>query len=103
MCIRDRSELRGLLRIEFSIENVTKVRKRALRQSASQDAKRRKTEHTTAPDAAEESVEERPRTKKLGEARAQRRIATEEKARSSLGSLIGRKRKERKRMHSKGA
>ena len=98
-----KSELRGLLRIEFSIENVTKVRKRALRQSASQDAKRRKTEHTTAPDAAEESVEERPRTKKLGEARAQRRIATEEKARSSLGSLIGRKRKERKRMHSKGA
>lgn len=98
-----KSELRGLLRIEFSIENVTKVRKRALRQNASQDAKRRKTEHTTASHAAEEPVEERPRTKKLGEARAQGRIATEEKARSSVGSLIGRKRKERKRMHNKSA
>ena len=104
-----KSEARGVLRIEFSIENITTVRKRVLRQEQARDkaSKRQKLEDDTGretieesesdPDADDESQHLPSRiTTKLHRKSASEKIQREMKNRS-LGSLIGKKRAVRKR------
>lgn len=81
-----KSESRGVLRIEFSIENITTVRKRVLRQvQARENAKRRRIEPT--PPSSKSEVGVAP-------------LQTEQPRKSSIGSLIGRKRAQRKKKHA---
>ena len=104
-----KSEARGVLRIEFSIENITTVRKRVLRQEQARDkaSKRQKLEDDTGRETIEESESDPDAddesqhlpsqiTTKLHRKSASEKIQREMKNRS-LGSLIGKKRAVRKR------
>ena len=104
-----KSEARGVLRIEFSIENITTVRKRVLRQEQARDkaSKRQKLEDDTGRETMEESESDPDAddesqhlpsqiTTKLHRKSASEKIQREMKNRS-LGSLIGKKRAVRKR------
>lgn len=104
-----KSEARGVLRIEFSIENITTVRKRVLRQEQARDkaSKRQKLEDDTGRETIEESESDQDAddesqhlpsqiTTKLHRKSASEKIQREMKNRS-LGSLIGKKRAVRKR------
>ena len=107
-----KSEARGVLRIEFSIENITTVRKRVLRQEQARDkaSKRQKKEDDTVQETMEESESDQDaddesqhlpsqRTAKLHRKSGSEKIQREMKNRS-LGSLIGKKRAVRKRKHN---
>ena len=104
-----KSEARGVLRIEFSIENITTVRKRVLRQEQARDkaSKRQKLEDDTGRETIEESESDPDAddesqhlpsqlTAKLHRKSGSEKIQREMKNRS-LGSLIGKKRAVRKR------
>ena len=107
-----KSEARGVLRIEFSIENITTVRKRVLRQEQARDkaSKRQKKEDDTVQETMEESESDQDAddelkhlpsqlTAKLRQKSGSEKIQREMKNRS-LGSLIGKKRAVRKRKHN---
>ena len=107
-----KSEARGVLRIEFSIENITTVRKRVLRQEQARDkaSKRQKKEDDTVQKTMEESESDQDAddelkhlpsqlTAKLRQKSGSEKIQREMKNRS-LGSLIGKKRAVRKRKHN---
>ncbi|SHO76429.1 Similar to S.cerevisiae protein NOP4 (Nucleolar protein) [Malassezia sympodialis ATCC 42132] len=91
-----KSEARGVLRIEFSIENITTVRKRVLRQEQARDkaSKRRKISEEYRDDAASSKLAEQ----KQQAVRANTsKTVSKEKPKFSMGSLIGKKRAIRKR------
>ena len=92
-----KSELRGLLRVEFSIDNVTTVRKRALRQAQAREksAKRRKVDVHTDPQSGPE-LEPQSESEDVSMASADASL----KPSNVLGGMIGKKRKERKRKHA---
>lgn len=107
-----KSEARGVLRIEFSIENITTVRKRVLRQEQARHkaSKRQKKEDDTVQETMEESESDQDAddelkhlpsqlTAKLRQKSGSEKIQREMKNRS-LGSLIGKKRAVRKRKHN---
>ena len=92
-----KNEFRGLLRIEFSIENVATVRKRSLRQTQAREnaAKRKRIEEVEAEAEAEDTSEadaEEPNEASPNEP---------SKRGSVLGGVIGKKRKARKLKHAK--
>lgn len=93
-----KSEYRGMLRIEFSIENITTVRKRVLRQSQARESatKRARLDEAAPPPA--ESGKPRGAERRI-HAQASKKIQAESQGRNALGSLIGKKRAERKRKH----
>ncbi|WFD29758.1 RNA recognition motif-containing protein [Malassezia sp. CBS 17886] len=123
------SEYRGIPRVEFSIENVTTVRKRVLRQEQARDnaqRKRRRLDEEGADEVpkrssvreapADSSGRGKPRgfpprggkrasTGRSGDAhvqsRANRKVLTASRGdRGVVGPLIGKKRRERKLRHS---
>lgn len=107
-----KSEARGVLRIEFSIENITTVRKRVLRQEQARDkaSKRQKLEDVTSQETTGQYVSDQNTDEESHDSRTQftstlhRKAAAEKVQRElknrSLGSLIGKKRAVRKRKHS---
>ncbi|WFD42196.1 RNA recognition motif-containing protein [Malassezia psittaci] len=95
-----KSEVRGTLRIEFSIENVTTVRKRVMRQSEAREKRVKRQKLETRP-ASSESVPPPERyAAQSRSAQTANPMQENKHQRKSLGSLIGKKRKERKRKHS---
>lgn len=93
-----KSEARGVLRIEFSIENITTVRKRALRQEQAREkaVKKRK--------MADESRDETASMETPSKRQAMLDHTTKKedmgKPKLLIGSLIGKKRAIRKRKHA---
>ncbi|PKI83265.1 RNA recognition motif-containing protein [Malassezia vespertilionis] len=98
-----KSELRGMLRVEFSIENITTVRKRTLRQQQAREKSVAKRQRTDAPDNDAASDEKEDRHKRITDTKARVKAvqnADQESKSRLLGSLIGKKRNERKRKHT---
>ena len=92
------------MRIEFSIENITTVRKRVLRQEQARDkaSKRRKVRMINLHQISEEYRDDAA-SSKLAEQKQQAvrantsKTVSKEKPKFSMGSLIGKKRAIRKR------
>ncbi|WFD25153.1 RNA recognition motif-containing protein [Malassezia nana] len=94
-----KSEARGVLRIEFSIENITTVRKRTLRQEQAREKaiKKRKMADESRDETA--AMEETPSKRQAVTAQTTKKDDMD-KPKPLIGSLIGKKRAIRKRKHA---
>ncbi|KAH8103307.1 RNA-binding domain-containing protein [Cristinia sonorae] len=99
----DRRKAKGSLIMEFSIENVQVVKRRAAHQQESKaetsgaDVKKAKRSKSSAPPKKEAADDERPLKKRhTTDSEAKESSGSSTKGGDQLGSLIGRKRKERK-------